>query len=162
MPSARKTATPEQALVFDETAEITDAALRLLARREHSRYELTRKLAARFGGSSLVDEVLDELGGRGIVDDDRFAEALIDQRTRKGFGPVRIRADLREKGMDANRIERHLQGAAIDWSERLHDVAERKFGAAVAAGRNERMRRGRFLEQRGFPVDLIRRYLDQA
>ena len=162
-----KTATPEK-LGFDEAveettpADVITAAMRLLAGRDHSRHELAAKLARRLGSSPLIEGALDELEDLGYLDDDRFVSSFIDQRCRKGFGPLRILADLRAKGLAPDRVEQLLEEADIDWSSRLIEVAEHKFGGAVASGRADMARRGRFLEQRGFPTSLIRRYLDRG
>ena len=104
--------------------------------------------------------MLDDLSERNLRSDHRFVEKYIDQRSRKGFGPLRIRAELAERGITGDLVADLLDAAGCDWSERLHDLADRKFGAAPATERREQARRARFLQQRGFPTGLIGRYLD--
>jgi regulatory protein len=146
----------------DELRAIESSAVRLLAGREHSRYELGRKLLARCGKAALVEQILDRVEAQGFLDERRFVEAFIDQRCRKGFGPLRIRAELRERGVEAVLVEDALDAAAVDWTVQLEAIAERRFGDTVPGDRRELTRRGRFLEQRGFPPSLIRRYLDRV
>lgn len=146
----------------DKREAVETAALKLLSGREHSRQELQRKLKTRFGREAIVDEVLDGLESSDLLSEQRFIEGYIDQRCRKGFGPLRIRAELAERGIAADRVEEALETVGPDWEGLLQRAAERKFGDASAADRREEARRGRFLEQRGFPVGLIRRYLDAA
>jgi regulatory protein len=136
-----------------------DLALGLLARREHSRAELRRKLSRRFGHSELVIQVLDELAADDALSDRRFVEAYVEARIRRGFGPVRIRAELMERGIDGKTAALAIEAAADDWFVRLREVAHRKFGAMPAPDRREAARQARFLEQRGFPTALISRYL---
>jgi regulatory protein len=145
----------------DELRAIESSALRLLAGREHSRQELSRKLLARCGRVALVEQVLDRVEALGCLDERRFVEAFIDQRCRKGVGPLRIRAELRERGVAPVLVEDALEAAGVNWMIQLEVVAERKFGDTAPGDRRELTRRGRFLEQRGFPPSLIRRYLDR-
>ncbi len=146
----------------DDATAVELTAVKLLASREHSRYELRRKLVARHPDGALVDAVLDDLTGRCLLDDERFAESYVAQRTRKGYGPVRIRAELAERGIEGALAECWLEAASDRWTELLADVAHRKFGDAPAEDMRALSKRGRFLEQRGFPVSLIRRYLDDV
>jgi regulatory protein len=135
------------------------AAVRLLAARDHSREELRRKLAARFGEGADIDAVLDGLQARGWQDERRFVEQFIEQRCRRGQGPLRIRAELRRRGVDDGLVDATIRDSETDWASRLHAVARARFGDAPAADDRERARRARFLEQRGFPSGLVRSYL---
>jgi regulatory protein len=153
---------PDGEVANDAATSLEAAAIRLLASREHSRAELARKLATRFGRSALVEDVLDGLQSRELLSERRFVEHYIAQRHRKGFGPLRIRAELSERGVSDEQVESGFDVAAIDWEDALSAAAEQKFGAAPAADRRSLARRGRFLEQRGFPISLIRRYLDRS
>jgi regulatory protein len=146
----------------DEPMAVELTAVRLLGGRDHSREELRRKLRARFADEGLIDQVLDELAARRLVDDRHFVENYLEQRSRKGFGPLRIRAELAERGIGGDLLAECLEESAPDWAELLEAAAGRKFGDAPATDRRELARRGRFLEQRGFPLSLIRRYLDRV
>lgn len=146
--------------VEDPAAAIERVAVGLLARREHSRTELTRKLCARGYDQGAVDLVLDDLQRRRLLSDERFTEAYVAERCRKGFGPLRIRAELAERGIDAETARRWLEPYDDDWARLLGEAALRHFGGGTATERRDFDRRGRFLEQRGFPISLIRRYLD--
>lgn len=138
------------------------AAMRLLAAREHATAELQRKLRNRFPDSAAVAAVLEDLAREGLLSDDRFAEAYVRERSRKGYGPRRIRAELAERGVASGLRSRCLDDTAIDWHGVLLRTAVRKFGADPAEDRHSLARRARFLEQRGFPPDLINGYLDGA
>jgi regulatory protein len=146
----------------EPAAVVESAAVRLLAGREHSRQELARKLAIRGYPAGLIDRVLDDLARRRLLSDERFAELYIAQRSRKGYGPLRIRAELAERGVAGELASGWLAKADVDWDGLLADLALRRFGEGPAADQRELGRRGRFLEQRGFPIALVRRYLDQS
>ena len=147
---------------LDEAAIVELTAVKLLASREHSRHELRRKLAARHLADDLIDAVLDGLEQRGLLSDARFVESYVTQRSRKGYGPLRIRAELAERGVAGEVVADWLDQGAIDWAERLDEVAARKFGDLAAGDARDLARRGRFLEQRGFPISLVRRYIDRV
>ena len=147
---------------IDEAALVEVSAVKLLGSREHSRKELRRKLHHRFSDNELVDEVLDRLQQQSLLSDRRFAETYVGQRSRKGYGPLRIRAELAERGVSGELISDSLDAAEIDWQDILAETADGKFGRQPATDQRALAKRGRFLEQRGFPISLIRRYLDQV
>jgi regulatory protein len=133
--------------------------LRLLVAREHSRAELRRKLLSRSLEPGLVEQVLDDLEEQRYLSDDRFVEQYIASRKRKGYGPVRIRAELREKGVDSTRISHLLDEQDPEWRQLLIQELQRKFGDAGAGDQRDQAKRARFLEYRGFPAPLIRNLL---
>ena len=136
--------------------------MRLLAIREHSRGELRSKLCARAFDPDLVDGVLEQLATSGLQSDVRFTEQYVRSRTIRGLGPVRIRAELRKRGIDAQSIARWLDEDSADWLDRLREVHHKKFGSKPAADPREIARRARFLRYRGFDGEQVRRFLWQA
>jgi regulatory protein len=143
----------------DVALEIEGRALRLLAGREHSRAELRRKLTGRGYPAELTDRVLAALEKRGLLSERRYAESYIASRQRRGYGPLRIRAELRERGIETAEIESRLDPGDEQWWGIMLEIAERRFGAEPPGDRREQGRRGRFLQQRGFPPAMIRRLL---
>ena len=131
----------------------------MLATREHSRLELARKLAARGYGAADIDRVLAGLAAQGAVDEARLAETYTAERARKGFGPLRIRAELRDKGLSDAAIDPHLAAMSEAWPTLLSETHDRRFGPVPPADHADFGRRGRFLEGRGFPPELIHRLL---
>ena len=142
-----------------DAAAARNQALRLLASREHSRRELERKLLARGYEASLLVGVLDALTETGLLSDERMAEAYVAGRMRKGFGPLRLRQELRERGLDDDLIGPVIDLSPGDWLELMSRVAARTFGPGPVTDRKELARRARFLEYRGFPPELVGRYL---
>jgi len=128
----------------------------LLARREHSARELQGKLRAREFGADAVAGVITQLQREGLQSDRRFTESYIHSRVEKGYGPVRIKQELREKGLDNNLIEVILEGAETDWLALAARIRARKFGATRPANFREQARQARFLQYRGFTSDQIR------
>jgi regulatory protein len=103
--------------------------------------------------------VLDELVHKGLQSDVRFTETYIEGRLRKGNGPLRIRAELRERGIEDGLISTCLEAFAEQWREVLQQVHDSKFGQTVPDNRKELAKRARFLEYRGFPGELIGDFL---
>ncbi len=134
----------------------------MLARREHSLPELRAKLVRKGHPPAVVAEVVALLGREGLVSDERFCEALLTARSARGYGPVRIRRDLQEKGIAAEAIDRLLDFASGEWLVQLRRVRQKKFGAALPSDPAEWARQARFLHSRGFTVDQIRRALNPA
>lgn len=134
-------------------------ALRLLARREHSRAELAAKLAARGHGRAAVAAALEALAAAGLQSDARFAEAYARSRIERGYGPLRIRAELRERGVGEAEAERALAVLAPDWTALAAGARARRFGPALPAEPAERTRQARFLAGRGFPAEVVRAVL---
>ncbi len=144
----------------DLEQQVRVVALRLLARREHSRRELATKLRQRRLPNDRIETVLDEFETEGWLSDDRFAEAFVRQRMDAGYGPIRIRSELQQKGVD-------LVPACLtdigeeDWNGRAIRARERRFGLRnIQEDWPEKGRQARFLTQRGFSSSQVERALD--
>ncbi|HEY0892101.1 MAG TPA: regulatory protein RecX [Cellvibrio sp.] len=130
--------------------EIRFNAMSLLALREHSVKELKDKLGRKFAAVSLVDEAIAGLIEQNLQSDERFAQAFVAMRQRQGKGPVIIRMELREKGVDTELISRFVDYADILWFELAHDTWRKKFRGTIPADARERAKQMRFLHSRGF------------
>jgi regulatory protein len=131
-------------------------ALGLLARREHSRRELGRKLRQGGYAGEEAEQALDRLGQQRYQDDDRFAEVLVRSRAAQGYGPLRLRAELKSHGLPEARIRQALDEAGVDWAEAAAAQLRRRYGPAAAADPAEKQRRAQFLLRRGFPAATVR------
>jgi regulatory protein len=137
--------------VSDTPAELKARALRFLARREHSRAELSRKLAPHAESAEALLFLLDELEQRKQLSDERYAEVRSHWMARK-YGAAKIRRDLKAKGVaDAvvARVSSH------DELERAKTILARKYRDEPST-REDKARRMRFLQSRGFSHDTIR------
>jgi len=102
-----------------------------------------------------VERLLDDFGDRGLLSEERMIEAYVAERVRKGFGPVRIRQELHRRGLSDRLIAPHLERSTREWLELMASAHDKKYGPNRPVDAAERGRRARFLEYRGFPVDLI-------
>lgn len=136
--------------------DVRRAAMDLLARREHSRQELQRKLARRFAvDAEVIFSVINQLTQEGLQSDQRLAEALLRYRSNRGQGPLKIKAEMREKCIESDLIEQIFDEANIDWFDLALRVLEKRYGDGSAVDASERAKRTRFLQQRGFSFDQI-------
>jgi regulatory protein len=135
-------------------------ALALLARREHSRRELERKLAEHEQEPGELQRALDELQARGFIDEQRVLESVLHRRAPR-LGAGRIRQELQAKGLDAERIAEAMHGLRGTELARAREVWRRKFDRPPADAA-ERARQARFLAARGFGGEVIRRVLGGA
>jgi len=135
-------------------------ALELLARREHSRRELTRKLSARGFPDEVIAEALDELERSGALADARFTDTFVRSRVAKGQGPQRIRSELAQRGIGDAEADAVLRGAEVDWLETIRSVRRKRFGPELPRDYAERARQARFLQYRGFSSEQIRAALE--
>ena len=139
-------------------ANLAQRAVSLLSRREHSRAELARKLAPHAESQEALTAVLDDLEGRRLLSDARYAEMRLNARSAR-YGNARLVQELRTRGVDGEVVAQALAGCEDELS-RARQVWQRKFGnrqaATDAAGRANELR---FLMSRGFSGETIRRVL---
>jgi len=138
-------------------SDLRQRAISLLARREHTRVELARKLSPH-GTAEEIDTVLNELARTGLQSDARFAESYVRSQAAR-LGAARLRQSLRTKGVDTELIESGLVDLP-DEGERARAVWTRKFAAPPGDAR-EWAKQARFLQGRGFSSDIIRKLLKE-
>lgn len=109
------------------------------------------KLQQRFSNTDLIEEALNQLINAGWLNESRFVEAYIRSRAARGFGPVRIRQELLQRGIIDELIEEILyQLPDIDWQVLAEQVRIKKFGEDNPKLYSERMKQLKFLYYRGF------------
>jgi regulatory protein len=131
------------------------AALDMLARRDHASSDLERKLRDLGYDMQLVGEVLERLRAEKLLDDQRYVDNFIRYHAGRGQGPLRVRAKLRQAGLQGPLVDDALD-AYPDWLGRARAVRNKKFGAKAPGSPMERARQARFLGYRGFTSAEIR------
>jgi regulatory protein len=134
-------------------------AMNLLARREHSTQELRDKLLTRGFEDDEIVPALQTLSREGLLSDERFTESFIHSRMERGSGPVKIRAELRQRGVADEIISDWLDERDRMWLERAETVRCKKFGSALPVDYKEKARQARFLQYRGFSAEQTRQVL---
>ena len=135
-------------------------AVDLLSRREHSRVELARKLARHLAPDDdpgEIERVLDQLQADQLLSDMRFAASLVRQRSQR-YGDLRLARDLRERGVGAVDASAAMAQVAGTEAQRALAAWGRRFDALPTSA-DERGRQGRYLQTRGFSMDVITQVL---
>jgi regulatory protein len=140
-----------------ELNKLKQKAMDLLARREHSRYELSQKLRDRDFAPDDIQAVLDQLEQSNLLSDARFAESYIMMRSQRGYGQLRIKQELVERGVSENIIEAMLHEGAWEWASLLTRVHQKKF-KHPPDDVEERNKQSQFLYYRGFTPDQIKHF----
>ncbi|MDD5057277.1 MAG: recombination regulator RecX [Sideroxydans sp.] len=135
-------------------------AMQYLARREHSRAELHSKLLPHVQQGEDLNAVLDELEKRDWLSDARAATQLVHAK-RSRYGTQRITHELRQKGIDENLIADAIPQLKETELEAAREVWRRKFGV-VAQDAKEKAKQMRFLQSRGFSMEVIFKVLRVA
>lgn len=145
--------------------ELYAKGIRLLAMREHSVKEIADKLLTKskvdLPDSTLIYAVIDELIEEGYLSDERFTESYVRSRANRGFGPVKIRSELRSKGICDNHIQDYLDDGAVVWFDNAALEYQKKYSTAPINDYSEWSKRARFMQSRGFTMDQIQSTIPQ-
>ena len=141
--------------------DLHECALALLARREHSKLELKRKLIARGYSNSEIEAELASLAKDGLQSDERFAETYVRQRIKVGFGPRRITLELQQRGVVDPLIHIYLPRDKQFWWSRLAIVWQRKYHTDQDLDEKAYAKQARFLVQRGFDPEQVYRWMEK-
>ena len=137
----------------DNVVELRARALRLLARRERTRCELEGKLSPHAGSSGELQTLISGLKQKNLLSEERFAEERARKLSRK-YGAARIRHDLKSKGVPEVLVARFSSSSGD--LQKARDILARKY-REPATSREEKAKRMRFLQSRGFSFDIIRK-----
>ena len=138
---------------------IYNKALDLVSRREHSCYELIQKLNKRFPETMpIIEDVVQKLVTKNILNDERFAEMYLNSRARKGFGPIKIEMELNSKKVDSSFIVNAIAGYD-SWAENAENELLKKFKGIKPTDFNSKMKQKQFLFNRGFSTQIIEQIL---
>ena len=138
---------------------VREAAVRLLARRQHSQSELLRKLSARGSPESIVLEVVNELQEQGYQSQSRFTQMLIKGRMAKLYGMNKIRSELAQHNIGSTMIADTVAELDVDWFDICKQAYQKKYGRYDSIGSSTDwallQKHKRYLWQRGFTEEQI-------
>jgi regulatory protein len=152
----RRPRKPDAAAGEADERTVRTAALALLAGRDFARNELAQRLLRRGYPAAVVTTVVEGLAAQRLLSESRFVEQFIRQHAGRGHGPVRIRVELRERGVADGEIEEGLAAAAEDWARIARETRRKRFGLSPPGDYRERARQARFLQYRGFSAEQVR------
>jgi len=152
----RRPRKPDATAAKADEGTVRTAALALLAGRDFGRAELAERLGRRGYQAELIAAVVQALVAERLLSEERFTGQFVRQHAARGHGPVRIRMELRERGVADADIDEALDASAEDWAAIAREARRRRFGPGAPADWHERARQARFLQYRGFSAEHIR------
>ena len=130
------------------SAEIYNKALDLLSRREHSRKELYLKLTKRFESKEDINLNLDRLVEKNLLSDSRFTEEYVQARRKKGFGPIKISAELEKRGVNESLISNEID-KFDDWEDLAELSFKKRFPDGVSKDFQKLQKQKTFYQTKG-------------
>ena len=147
---------PAEPSFAEQLAAARAYAMRSLARRESAESELARRLRQQGYQEEVIEAVLDYCRGYNWVNDERYGAMAVRAGAVKGHGPLKIRFELRRKGLDDGQIDAAFEQPELDWFELAFDLLERRAKIADLADFKLRMKWLKYLLGRGFTQDQAR------
>ncbi|MFQ2300906.1 regulatory protein RecX [Aeromonas dhakensis] len=147
---------PAEPSFAEQLAAARAYAMRSLARRESAESELARRLRQQGYQEEVIETVLDYCRGYNWVNDERYGAMAVRAGAAKGHGPLKIRFDLRRKGLDDGQIDAAFEQPELDWFELALELLERRANLADLADFKLRMKWLKYLLGRGFSQDQAR------
>jgi regulatory protein len=149
----------EASVVASQATDAYQSGVQLLYRREHSAQELRLKLLRKGYDQDAISLALERLQDHDYLNEHRFCQQYIQMRKNRGFGPVRIRYELKERGISDTMIEQLLDQLDRDWCVQLEKVFIKKFGSQCQHSPKDKAKQFRFLQYRGYSHDQINDFL---
>ncbi|HDZ8853698.1 TPA: regulatory protein RecX [Aeromonas dhakensis] len=147
---------PAEPSFAEQLAAARAYAMRSLARRESAESELARRLRQQGYQEEVIEAVLGYCRGYNWVNDERYGAMAVRAGAAKGHGPLKIRFDLRRKGLDDGQIDAAFEQPELDWFELALELLERRANLADLTDFKLRMKWLKYLLGRGFSQDQAR------
>ncbi|BEE10782.1 regulatory protein RecX [Aeromonas dhakensis] len=147
---------PAEPTFAEQLAAARGYAMRSLARRESAESELARRLRQQGYQEEVIEAVVDYCRGYNWVNDERYGAMAVRAGAAKGHGPLKVRFDLRRKGLDDGQIDAAFEQPELDWFELAFELLERRAKIADLADFKLRMKWLKYLLGRGFTQDQAR------
>ncbi len=139
---------------FDEKA-LRHKAIELLARREYSYAELEKKLLALSEDEVTIQNILEWLIEMELQSDARFTQMFLRSKAVGGYGPVRIKMELKQKGINEFLIENSFAELAFDWDEEVDRLILKKVKDQSLSDFKLKNKVMGYLQRRGYTLDQI-------
>lgn len=147
---------PEEPSFEEMFAAARAFAMRSLARRESAESELANRLRKQGFNDEVIGAVLDYCRGYHWVDDERYGAMAVRAGAAKGHGPIKIRFELRRKGLSDAQIEHAFEQPELDWFELASELLQRRARPSELEEFKLRMKWLKYLLGRGFNQDQAR------
>ena len=141
--------------ILDEPKAIRLKIMDFLSRREHSSREILNKMSNRVESKEMLLDSIKELIEDGLLSDERFAESYFQSRKNRGYGPLRIRNELKQRGI-GDQLFFSLSNE-VNWSKYALEALRKKINGDLPTETKDVLKLKRFLNYRGFDFQDIDR-----
>ena len=141
--------------ILDEPKAIRLKIMDFLSRREHSSREILNKMSNRVESKEMLLDSIKELVDDGLLSDERFAESYFQSRKNKGYGPLRIRNELKQRGIGDQLF--FTLSNEVNWSKYALEALRKKINGDLPTEIKDVLKLKRFLNYRGFDFQDIDR-----
>ncbi|MDQ7073877.1 MAG: regulatory protein RecX [Gammaproteobacteria bacterium] len=121
--------------------------------------ELRQKLRLRNFDSSEIEPVLQRLVDKNLQSEARFCEVFVRSRAERGYGPLRIRNELQQRGVTSELITEHLALYEFEWFDILQRLLEKRLAHGAELDRKGVAKQQRYLLGRGFCAEEVHKVL---
>jgi regulatory protein len=135
-------------------------AYRLLGQREYSCQELINRISRKWSQAYDIELFVEKLKEENLVSDERYAESFLRSRVQRHQGPLKIKAELRRKGVPDSIVAEALESMTDSWRELAAEWLERQHSGAVSF--TDKKKYYRRLVNRGFTHDQVMDVLNQS
>lgn len=142
-------------------AELKSYLLGLLARRDYSERELAQKLRQKQVAPEVSETLLLWLKGRGYQSNSRYARQLIQAKVHKGYGWFYINQLCAEQGLEKSLVQAVLDELNVDWLSVALEAYQKKYADKPIADYQDKQKRMRYLQSRGFDGQVIQQLFKQ-
>lgn len=142
--------------------QVYQAVINLVSRREHSRLEVKQKLLQKAYPPQLVEQAISSCCESDYINDTRYCSSFIRIKSNKGFGLTRIKMELKQKGINAERIQQSIEELELDWFQLALQCYRKKYASVAICDFKERQKRQRYLFSRGFDSEQVRFAIEEA
>ena len=139
--------------ILEDSKSIRLKIMDFLSRREHSSREIFKKLSPRVESKELLEEEIEKLRADGLLSDERFAESYFQSRKNRGYGPLRIRNELKQRGVGD--LIFYPLSDQIEWSELALEALKKKISGDMPTETKDILKLKKFLNYRGFDFQDI-------
>ncbi|GHU63844.1 regulatory protein RecX [Clostridia bacterium] len=133
----------------------------LLAKQDYTEKELRNKLLSAFYPEQVIQKLLMEMKQRGYVDDLRYAQHYIEQKSSK-MSKLKLQIQLRNKGIEKEIFSSLLEEQNIDEAEQIKKYIESKFRNVSLQDRKEKYKVYQFFARKGYSSEEIFRVLEEV
>jgi len=154
--------TAQRLRCYDELQRAKSSAYRYLSYRQRTVREMIDYLTRKGFEQQSISNVIELLKESGFLNDESFAKAYVDDKTRlNDLGAYRLKAELRKKGIGEELIKETLSDLEPD-IEHLVELIQRKYSSSLTGDKNSTMLdAAAFLQRKGYGYEVIKKVLEK-